>query len=544
MRAGPFRPQRAAAGKPDGPAFYRTVWRWHFYAGIVTAPVAIFLAITGAIYLWKPQYEAARYAALLRVQPLYTASLAGLTPKPLRVPADTQFARALAAHPGARPISFTPSFAPGQTSETVLRLPDGDTVSVFVHPHLGRVVGERRESERFMTTIHDLHGELLAGQPGSLVLELGASWLFVLLLTGLYLWWPRPTFSVWGFLLPRWRARGRVFWRDLHAVPAVWASIGALFLLATGIPWTTVSGAWFKRISGILGEDTPRESSAGAHRSELTGWSPPLRAGLAGEIETLASTPPPPRPKPAGPVMIHDEQGAMIWVERDDPRARPVPLANAQEGPATIPGTAVAPEPDPGTPSAEAARRGPPDAASLEWCGDVLGPNVKHHPISLERVLAIAAERGVPQPFAIAPPLHETAVFSVLSDRHQAFSRTYLHLDQYSGQVLADVRYDDFGRWGKFVLWGIIAHEGQLFGLANQVLGSLAALGVLYMAISALLLWWHRRPAGALGAPAGPGPLPRTVLLGVCVVALALPLLAASFAGFWLLDRALQRSVR
>jgi uncharacterized iron-regulated membrane protein len=260
------------AAEPERTArLYRAVWRWHFYAGIVTAPLAIWLAVTGAIYLWKPQYEAARYRDLLQVRPLYTASFAGVEPKPLRVAADTQFATALKTHPGARPVSFTPSFAPGQTSETILQLPDGDTVSVFVNPHLGTVAGERRESERLMTTVHDLHGTLLAGRTGEIIVELGASWLFVLMLTGLYLWWPRPTFSVWGFLLPRLRAKGRVFWRDLHAVPAVWASIGALFLLSTGIPWTTYSGAWFKRLSTALGEGTPRESNAGAHRSELTG---------------------------------------------------------------------------------------------------------------------------------------------------------------------------------------------------------------------------------------------------------------------------------
>jgi uncharacterized iron-regulated membrane protein len=511
---------------PASGALYRAVWRWHFYAGLITAPLAIFLAITGAIYLWKPQYEAARYRDLLSVEPLYTAVFAGVTPTPLCVAADTQFATALKAHPGAAVVSFTPSFAAGQTSETILRLPDGDVVSVFVNPHLGRIVGERRESERFMTTIHHLHGELLAGKAGSYVTELGASWLFVLLLTGLYLWWPRPKFSVWGFLLPRLRAKGRVFWRDLHAVPAVWASVGALFFLTTGIPWTTVSGAWFKRISAALGEGTPRESQASAHRSELTGWSPPLRPGLAAEIEKLASEPPAAATAPPVPmVMVHEPDGTMLTVPRDHPRAI------AEYGP-----PAPANEPAP--------RRGPPDAASLEWCGEVLGPNMKRPPISLEHVIRLAAQHNVPTPYAIAPPTHETAVFSVLSDRHQARSRTYLHLDQYSGVVLADVRYKDFGLWGKFVLWGIVAHEGRLFGLLNQILGTLGALGVLYMAASAIALWWHRRPEGGFAAaPArvGPAGLPRVVRAGALVLCVALPLLAASFAVCWGVDRALAR---
>ncbi|MEI6145897.1 MAG: PepSY-associated TM helix domain-containing protein, partial [Methylococcales bacterium] len=36
---------------------YASVWRWHFYAGLFCIPFAIWLATTGAIYLFKPQVE-------------------------------------------------------------------------------------------------------------------------------------------------------------------------------------------------------------------------------------------------------------------------------------------------------------------------------------------------------------------------------------------------------------------------------------------------------------------------------------------------------
>ncbi|HUI74841.1 MAG TPA: PepSY domain-containing protein, partial [Candidatus Acidoferrum sp.] len=37
---------------------YRTVWRWHFYAGLFCIPFVIWLGITGSIYLFRPQIEA------------------------------------------------------------------------------------------------------------------------------------------------------------------------------------------------------------------------------------------------------------------------------------------------------------------------------------------------------------------------------------------------------------------------------------------------------------------------------------------------------
>lgn len=44
-------------------------------------------------------------------------------------------------------------------------------------------------------------------------------------------------------------------------------------------------------------------------------------------------------------------------------------------------------------------------------------------------------------------------------------------------------------------------HEGQLFGVANQLLGTLTAVGLVVLAGSGAILWWRRRPIGLLGAP-------------------------------------------
>lgn len=38
-------------------ALYRTIWRWHFYAGLFVVPMILILSLTGAAYLFKPQVE-------------------------------------------------------------------------------------------------------------------------------------------------------------------------------------------------------------------------------------------------------------------------------------------------------------------------------------------------------------------------------------------------------------------------------------------------------------------------------------------------------
>ena len=37
---------------------YRALWRWHFHAGLFCIPFVVVLALTGSIYLFKPQIDA------------------------------------------------------------------------------------------------------------------------------------------------------------------------------------------------------------------------------------------------------------------------------------------------------------------------------------------------------------------------------------------------------------------------------------------------------------------------------------------------------
>ena len=45
---------------------------------------------------------------------------------------------------------------------------------------------------------------------------------------------------------------------------------------------------------------------------------------------------------------------------------------------------------------------------------------------------------------------------------------------------------------------GIAAHEGQLFGWPNQLLGLLTAVGLILLCASGLIMWWRRREQGVL----------------------------------------------
>jgi uncharacterized iron-regulated membrane protein len=71
-------------------------------------------------------------------------------------------------------------------------------------------------------------------------MEIAAGWAIILVITGVFLWWPRGRSS--GVITIRGKPRSRTFWRDLHAVTGVFAGAVILFLAVTGMPWSMFWG--------------------------------------------------------------------------------------------------------------------------------------------------------------------------------------------------------------------------------------------------------------------------------------------------------------
>lgn len=222
-------------------ALYRTIWRWHFYAGLVVIPMMTLLALSGALFLFKPQLDRWQESAWRGLP------VAG------EVSPDVQREAALAAFPGATFHAYRLPEAPGDAALIHLALPGkrGTMRDVFVSPQ-GRVLGSRDAEATISETVQRFHGQLLLGHPGSWLVEIAASWAIVLILSGLYLWWPRGG-GMAGVLWPRLGKRGRLLWRDLHAVSGFWVSALALVLLVTGLPWAHAWGSAFKAVRGELG---------------------------------------------------------------------------------------------------------------------------------------------------------------------------------------------------------------------------------------------------------------------------------------------------
>ena len=237
---------RGPVNIPRSKKLYTVIWRWHFYAGLLSIPICMFLGTTGAIYLFKPY-----------VEPLLYRDLQTVVVGSEKLSLEQQLEAARAARPDAEAASLTPGTEPQAATEISMRTRTGENLLVYIDPYTGAITGELVRSRMFMQQIRNLHGELMLGKFGTLFVELTACWTIILLATGIYLWWPRPGFRLKGVLIPRLRQGSRVFWRDMHAVVAMYASAIILVLLVTGLPWTTVWGGLFKQLQSATGQSRP-----------------------------------------------------------------------------------------------------------------------------------------------------------------------------------------------------------------------------------------------------------------------------------------------
>src|SRR5690606_32270411 len=103
----------------------------------------------------------------------------------------------------------------------------------------------------------EIHKNLMLGTPGRVITELTACWLIVMIITGIYLWWPRGK-KERGIIIPNTDAKGRKIWREFHAVPGAWMGLWILALLLTGLPWSMVWGGLLSDISTRAGEGFPK----------------------------------------------------------------------------------------------------------------------------------------------------------------------------------------------------------------------------------------------------------------------------------------------
>lgn len=437
---------------------YRAMWRWHFYAGLYVIPFLLVLAGTGLVMVYGNSVEtflgAKHYVAAGGERAAY----------------ETQAQAAVNVVPGGTlKLMVVPREADRATVFIVTG--NGKDNVVAVDPHGPRALDMIVKDDTWFYWASNTHGTLLLGDFGDRLVEIAAGLGIVLILTGLYMSWPRNGRTLGRTLLPHLGVRGRGFWKELHVSLGFYISIMLFLFLLSGLSWT---GVWGTKI--------------------VQAWStfPAAKLDNVPLSDNIHAS------------MNHGATKEVPWTLEQTP----MPKSGSTAGSDGLP----------------------------------VGS-----PVNLDTVAAFARATGFTEQFRINAPKGEGGVYTISADSmdgdtRNPFADRTVHIDRYTGKILADVRFVEYGLAGKAMAIGIALHQATL-GWWNTALNVLFCLSVIIMALSGIAMWWKRRPSGRFAAPLYPRNhrTPAAIIVITLAVSLALPLTGLAIAAFAIIDLLLPR---
>jgi uncharacterized iron-regulated membrane protein len=402
---------------------YPLIWKWHFIGGIISAPIVAILAITGIIYLFKDSYEAPQKQELLRIEQK--------TENKMSFQQQWAFAQ---KEWEKKPTGVILPTNENECTEFISGKFSHKSI-LYIDPYAQKVKGQINISDTDMHTVRKLHGELLLGSVGTKIVELVASWMVVLIITGLYLFWPRG--RGWkGFFTVRTNQSKRILFRDVHALSGFWFSFLLLLVLAGGLPWTDVWGEGFRMVQQKTGSGFP-----------------------------------------------------------------------------------------------------------ATWDSRMFNSNPKGDPIPLDEIITKAKELCLKGKTVIDLPQSAKGVYSIYNETNELGEIKKIHLDQYTGKVLASHTWSDVGILMKARMWTMAFHQGE-FGLWNWYLMIFVATGLFILSVSAIISYTYRKKLGSLSIPKVPDNIsfgfPLVVL--IIILGILLPLFGLSVVLLFLISKLKERA--
>jgi uncharacterized iron-regulated membrane protein len=414
--------------------------RLHFYAGVFIGPFILIAAITGLLYALVPQLDAMIYRHELTVDRVGEQ----------RLPLADQLTAVRAAHPEGAVESIRPPVAGDETTQVTLAVsdvPPDYARTVFVDPYTGEIRGALTTFGQWMPVrawFDELHRNLHLGSIGRSYSELAASWLWVISLAGLVLWYlhRRDTRKLRRLAAPDRDRKGRRRTLSWHGAVGVWVIVAVLGLSVTGITWSRYGGASVNLLQEKLDTTAPSVD------------------------------------------------------------------------------TTLIPAPHPG--------------ATMLAGADV--------------ALRAAEQSGLRGPLWMYPPADSTQGWQVAENKRDWPTRyDAISVDPGTGAVTDRVNFADWPFLAKLTEWAIGAHMGILFGIPNQILLALTAIGLITVVVRGYVMWWQRRPTRGSRWAAGRPPLrgairdhhPATIVAIVVAAAAVgwfLPLFGLSLIAFMFVD--------
>ncbi|MGN7721248.1 PepSY-associated TM helix domain-containing protein [Chitinophaga sp. 22620] len=207
----------------------KIVGKVHLWLGLTSGLVVFIISVTGCLLAFEWEIRSLFSRDYFHITP--QANVQPLPPTVLKEIAEKQF-------PGiaANGINYG-----GKDYSTVVQFYGGDPeyyYQVFLNPYTGEVLKVWDSKEDFFRIILEGHFYLwLPHHIGQPVVAYATLIFFVMLVTGMVLWWPKNKAARKQRFSIKWDAKWRRLNYDLHNVLGFYAMIVALVLVITGLVW-------------------------------------------------------------------------------------------------------------------------------------------------------------------------------------------------------------------------------------------------------------------------------------------------------------------
>ncbi|MHC1547058.1 PepSY-associated TM helix domain-containing protein [Phyllobacterium sp. K27] len=170
-------------------------------------------------------------------------------------------------------------------------------------------------------------------------------------------------------------------------------------------------------------------------------------------------------------------------------------------------------------------------------------PSLPGKRVNLDQIIASSNEAGINPGYEVSLPTGKQGVYTAAIFPDDITKQRTIHYDRYTGKPLIDIKFSDYGIGGKVIEFGVGVHMGQYWGLANQIIMLLTCLAIVLTSVTAIVMWWKRRPSGRLGVP--PMPSQTSIFITLTMVILgfgiAFPLTGFAILAMLVIDQLITR---
>jgi uncharacterized iron-regulated membrane protein len=474
---------------------WRSLFRIHFYAGMFAMPFILLMAFTGLVILYTQPIQNLSQGDLRRV----SASTEHVSYNVMAKAVETTF-------PGQALKSLTVPIGSGRSA--IFSVDDGSKTGrqVFVNPHSGAVLGTTKPGGGIVGLANRMHGYLNNNafkislpsvgafwdhgkimRPyivGDLLLEMLGVWTLVLVMSGLYLWWPRRSTAGGtkrngrGLFRVRLNKTGRARWRDLHGAGGVMLFSIIVLTVISGMAWSTYWGPNFTALANKISPNVSTDAPASV-------------LGTRGDLDRLGN-------------QIPWNTGSM-----------PIPASYATSTDGTMPA-----------------------ALSLDSIVSI-AEKEGMKPGYTVNFPANATDEATKE------ITYGTFTVSNSWPRKTGEARD-LFLDQFSGKTLAQQNAYGFGTVSYSLDTMVSLHMGTQLGLFTRLMMTALCLLSIWSIFSGFVMFWKRRRPGTLGLPRRPVDvrLARRVGITAMIMGVLFPVWGVTAAAVMAFDKFVIRRTR